>query len=194
MDICLLNNQEPTHLNVSTGETSIIDLILASNTLTPDMELLTLDDTHDSDHYPLILYSHNNNTPGYTKTARYNLKKADWSLNNNLIKLDRETANINNDVQHFNQSMKDAADQAIPKCKARLKRTVPWWNNEIANAFQQRKSAIRIFIRTKTLPSSIEYKRLRAKAKYIIKTAKKASWEQYVSSINTSTPTREVWQ
>lgn len=175
----MLNNQEPTHLNISTGETSTIDLIIVSNTLISELELLTLEDTHNSDHYPLIIHLPNNHTSySHSPASRYKFKTADWSLYNSLINLEQESADINADVVLFNQTITNAAEQAIPKTVRSSKRNnVPWWNNEIAKTIHQRKIALRKLIKTKTLPSLIEYKRLRAKAKRTIKIAKKSTWK-----------------
>src|SRR5699024_2747461 len=39
----------------------------------------------------------------------------------------------------------------------------------------------------------LEFKNLRAKARYVVKRSKRTSWENFVSTITPNTPSKEVW-
>ena len=57
----------------------------------------------------------------------------------------------------------------------------------------KRKSALRTFNKSPTKENLIYTKEMRAKARRTIKTAKRTSWKQYVSNINSRTPAKKVW-
>ena len=54
-DLCILNNQSPTYLSPITFKTSSVDLSLCSPLLAPSLKWSTLEDTHHSDHFPIII-------------------------------------------------------------------------------------------------------------------------------------------
>merc|ERR1712240_424963 len=54
-NICLLNDNSPTHYDIQTGKTSNIDLSLCSPTLVADSIWSTITDPHQSDHYPISI-------------------------------------------------------------------------------------------------------------------------------------------
>ena len=84
--------------------------------------------------------------------------------------------------------------ESVPKTKGILKtRRVPWWNIELAAAIIDKKTALRLYRRTKLVNDKIAFNRARAKVRYLIKSSTTISWKKYVSSINEKTPLGRVW-
>ena len=81
----------------------------------------------------------------------------------------------------------------IPKSSTRSKRNRPWLNKDVKNSINKRKSALRKFNRQPTKENLIHAKQMRAKARKTIKTAKRTSWQQYVSKLNSRTPAKKIW-
>ncbi|XP_057667198.1 uncharacterized protein LOC130900523 [Diorhabda carinulata] len=78
----------------------------------------------------------------------------------------------------------------------RLKRRnpVPWWNSDCESAIKSNKKAFNRYKRHNTSANKIEFLETRAEARRTIKTAKRKSWTEYVSTINSETPMTEVWE
>ena len=75
----------------------------------------------------------------------------------------------------------------------RSKRNRPRFNKGVKNSINKRKSALRKFNRQPTKENLIHAKQMRAKARKTIKTAKRTSWQQYVSKLNSRTPAKKIW-
>ena len=88
-----------------------------------------------------------------------------------------------------------AAKDRIPQTKGMpSRRPVPWWIEQCTIANRERKTALRRYQRTRLMVDKIAYSRARAKARLVKRTAKKASWQDYVSRINDNTPAKKVWK
>ena len=88
-----------------------------------------------------------------------------------------------------------AAREAIPPHRGgkNLPR-VPWFNEECKQAILDRKRAQRKYFKHPTLLNFINFKKAKAKSKFIIKQSKASSWRHYVSTINSHTSTKSVWK
>lgn len=191
-NICLMNNGLPTHITTSTGNTSIIDLTLASSTLAPLLQWNTHPDPCNSDHFPILINALVKSST-HSPQKIINFKKANWEQFSKSIKFDSEISNPLDRVQNIYDVIRKAQNAAIPTSNIKPK-SVPWWNNNIAEAIIARKKALRIFTKIKSNETKIEYKKARAKVRYLTKKAKTETWQKFVSSINTSTPTNEIWE
>ena len=67
------------------------------------------------------------------------------------------------------------------------RRPVSWWNEQCTIANREKKTALRRYQRSRLMVDKIAYSRARSKARFVKPTAKKASWQDYVSSINDNT-------
>ena len=126
--------------------------------------------------------------------SRWNLIKANWEIFHELCneKLKPETFKTADDVQAFTDTLIHIADKCIPKSSPLSKRNRPWFNNDVKNVINKRKSALRKFNRQPT-QNLFHAKQMRAKARKIIKSAKRTSWQQYVSKLNSRTPAKKIW-
>lgn len=77
----------------------------------------------------------------------------------------------------FVRSLKHAADAAIPVHHGLpRRRVVPWWSAELGQAIRARRRALRAFRRAPSDETLAAFRRLRARARYLIKQAKRRSW------------------
>ena len=194
-DISLLNDDQPTYFSVQNNSTSVIDLGICSSNIFTDFTWDPSDNLHGSDHFPIILKcSEPSRTPSI---PRWNLKKADWSL----YKLESgKIGHISAIVDHLEayDALVDvitvAANKSIPKTKpSKGKPPVPWWDKTCHNL---RKVALKCYDRYRANPSDTNkavYNRALAKRKRYFKQAKRKSWQDYVSTIDTDTPIASVW-
>ena len=98
-------------------------------------------------------------------------------------------------MELFTEKITAAAREAIPPHRGgkNLPR-VPWFNEECKQAILDRKRAQRKYFKHPTLLNFINFKKAKAKSKFIIKQSKASSWRHYVSTINSHTSTKSVWK
>ena len=104
-------------------------------------------------------------------------------------KLKPEMFKTADDIPAFTDTLIHIAEKCIPKSSTRSKRNRPWFN--VKNSINKRKSALRKFNRQPTKENLIHAKQMRAKARKTIKTAKRTSWQQYVSKLNSELQQRK---
>lgn len=191
-NLILLNTGANTFISSSTGNFSAIDLTLMSTTISNNYQWEVLDDCYSSDHYPILTRAlvHSESK----SKIIYNIKKADWELYREVLSLPRLEEDANTDINAFITSITDASNISIPRVEIRPGcPPVPWWTQECKEAIRNRKSALNRFKHHPNIENLIEFKKHRAKAKRIIKDAKRKSWENYASSININTSSQEMW-
>ena len=77
-------------------------------------------------------------------------------------------------ISTFSSILYEIATKTIPKTSTNPKFPIkPWFNDECKQAVNERKRALYRFEREPTLENKIEYKRLQAKSRKIIKTNKR---------------------
>ena len=77
-NLCVLNDGSTTYLRDYDNYTSCLDLTVVDPAIVLDFNWCVLDDTHGSDHYPVVLTS--TSSEEEEKEERYNLNKANWPL------------------------------------------------------------------------------------------------------------------
>ncbi len=195
-NLILLNSGTKTFLSSSYQTFSAIDLSLASPSLFFTFEWQVHDDLCGSDHFPILLKAIQK-TPENSNSI-FNLKKADWPLFRNLCqsKLTRNILDTADPVQTFSTKLLEIAYESIPKLiynSKRLPRT-PWFNQECKEAIRVRKNLYRKFFQQPTLENLLLLKKAKAKARRVIKEAKRTSWRRYVSSLTGDTKPQKVWK
>lgn len=192
--VCL-NDGSGTRFNIRDLSKSCLDLTIVSAIIAVKCQWEILDhSTIGSDHYPISC------TVGLemqrcvvTIQQRWKFERADWEKYNDLCKTELMSYSMENDTDECTEKLR-AAEESIPKSKrTRKDKVVPWWNSECSNAIKSRNKAFRKLKRT-LIPEAIqEYQKERAKARRIIKQAKKRYWQGYCSSIGKETELGEVW-
>ena len=99
-------------------------------------------------------------------------------------------------IADFSLDLVRIMSQTIPKSSPSSSKTKPkktWFNDACKRAINNKKNALRAFFANLDNAHLLEYKRLRAVAKRIIKQAKKASWYSFVSTVNNRTSLKTAW-
>ena len=192
-DLCLFNDKQPTYLHSPTRNYFALDLSICSPNIYLDFDWSVLDDLHGSDHFPIKIEEIESTNEDHH--SRWNLNKANWENFMELCneKLNPEMFKTADDIQAFTDTLIHVAEKCIPKSSTRSKRNRPWFNKDVKNSINKRKSALRKFNRQPTKENLIHAKQTRAKARKTIKTAKRTSWQQYVSKLNSRTPAKKIW-
>nr|CAH7720532.1 unnamed protein product [Callosobruchus chinensis] len=135
------------------------------------LEWRTLSDPAGSDHVPIVIKP--SYTPEKIKTIEYrrwNVHKADWVKYQSYFKPSDPNFTYDLLLEDVNQS----AEASIPKYiqnRERIKRGKPWWTEECNEAVQNRKDSFCIYQNNPNLVNLMNFKRLDAIAKKVIKKA-----------------------
>jgi len=194
-NITALNTGSPTHFHIQNATHSAIDISFVTSRCSADFRWSVLNDLHGSDHYPIVINSIDDNI--VERPKNYICSKANWELFRELTVFDEETENndINQLCQIFNSKLINAADSSIARSKGNpIGLRMPWWTQRCSDALRERKRTLRRYQRTKSIPDKIQYKKAKAKARYILKQTRKNSWKNYVSSLNRKTPMHKIWE
>ena len=196
LDLCILNDGSPTFTHNTYGTSSHLDLTLCDPSAPLDFEWHVHEDMCGSDHHPTILTALVEEQE--ESAGRWSLKKADWPYFSELCVSNFSTDKIlksDDPIATFTNILTEVASKAIPKSTTVSKGPrVPWYNKECDQIRLERKSAQRRSKRNPTWANILTYKRLRAKARYTFRTNQKRSWRDFVSSLNSKTPSQKVWK
>ena len=192
----VLNDGSPTRMDDYTGLDSHIDVTLSSGCVAQYLHWTTDDDLHDSDHFPIYVQIQLGQCPDEPNDMFYgwNLRKADWTVFREKCVLRFEEHLGVHNGQKMSETIIQAAEAAIPKKTGLSKYSCPWWTPECKEAIVVRKRVLNRFRRNRGNPRLLlEYKRAKAKARQVIRKAKKDSWETLISSFNHQTPMAQLW-
>ena len=146
-----------------------------------------------SDHFPIILRTiEDDNDP---KRKRWKFKQADWMTFKTLCSLNLNKRNFDSDdpIPDFSTTLLEIAERTIPQSSISSKPRKPWFDDECKLAIKERKKSEKAFRRSPCHSKLSSFRIHRAKARRTIKRKKRASWKQFVSSINNRTPMNKIW-
>ena len=195
-DLRVLNDGQPTRLDESTGTMSHIDLTLASSDIGHLLEWNTDKDLHSSDHFPILVqFRPSIPVPGLPFIfSGWNTKKADWSAFRSACTFRFKDGLGVNNCSSLTEEIINAAKQYIPMRNANSKYQCPWWSNECREALQNRRRAQN---RMRRDPNSqflrLEYRRIKAQTRRILRQAQRTSWQELLSLFNHRTPMNRLW-
>ena len=198
-DMGVLNTGEHTHYHVQTDSYSCIDISMISTQTYTDFSWRVITPTpeeqYDSDHFPIILNRINNNTY-QAEPERFNLARADWNKFQSVTAMEMiEDTSVNELNETLTRKILLAATKAIPLIKGHQKTcTAPYWNEACENAKRSKKQLQTRLRRNPNQKNRIAYNRARAQERLCINEARKTSWKNYISTINTSTPSAKIWK
>ena len=193
-NISILNTGNPTSYHVQTNSLTCIDLTLCSATCSIEFTWRTDSDLRGSDHYPIIIETTKPNHPK-ENTYKWNTSKAKWLKFTTLSKYIAPLNSIDESLEAFLNHINKAADLSIPKTISTIKakKSLPWWTQECKIAVTEHKRACRIYQRSPTLNNRFERNRTRAIRQKTLRQARRTSLIGYISSINSQTPSKQVW-
>ena len=130
-EFCCLNESDvPTYFSNTHGSYSSVDITLCSADVADQFEWTVLDDSHSSDHFPIIIDYLNRFPQSFS--PRYNLHKADWDkylLHTRNIPPFPHHQDHNITCDFVTDFITNAADKCIPKTSPHpTKSPVPWWS------------------------------------------------------------------
>lgn len=175
------------------------DISVCSPDLADKLDWKVGDDLHGSDHAPIFVGKFSLCAKQKRRPC-WKIFKADWSKYEEEIE-----KNIKYDcsysIEQITECIISAAMKSIPKSSDEIpNRAVPWWCDRVEEAVKKRKKYLRLCKRKgidKDSPDFAvihsEFRKARNEARKVIAEEKRKSWEQYVSSINESTPVKEMW-
>lgn len=194
----VLNDGSATRIDDYTGLYSHIDLTVSSGSVAPHAMWMTEDDPHDSDHFPIYVTLNNVVDPSQDSDIFYgwNLNKANWNefREKCILKYVDQLGSVEN-CRVMTDLIVSAATETIPKKTGHVKYCCPWWTDECKEAIRDRKRLLNRFRRNREVPGLLlEYKRAKAKARQVIRQAKKDSWLKLLSLFNYQTPLPRLWE
>lgn len=199
----------PTFLSTQ-GESNIDLTVVSGNIITAVQDWNVSNICTTSDHN-LILYSYCRGLSKrrvFYKQQKINIKKANWDKFEELVETSFNdevlhklaTLNCESAVKLFNANLEDVCSRSIPRKKHGIK-TVPWWNNEIANLRKNTKMAKRQLTRARKMNiiDSIQiceeaYRKSRNKYVSLIRKSKKESWKEFVTTKGNKNPWSIVYK
>ena len=194
--VSIMNTEGPTHIDPRTRTETCIDLSLCSNSVMLDFVWRLDRCLHNSDHYPISLTFHEHES--YERPMKWFFDGANWNRFSELTTVESTEDifnNINDMVVYFTTLILNAAIICIRRSNGRIKgKSVPWWNNDCKEAIKEKRKSWQNYRRKKTDANYIDFKKANAKARRVIRLAKKESWRRYVTSINVLTPITTIWK
>ena len=188
------NTGAPTHLHRGTGGQSAPDVTICHRELAK-ITNWAIDEDLGSDHLPISITVRLNRTPSeLPRKQTKSWKKADWELFRNTSEtkfeewLLRPPSTPEEAFQSFTSIISEADNTAIPS--GRVKAPVPWWNEEIDRAVQERKAARRQAHLGPEKRSTWNQKN--REAKRIRKEGKQTCWREYASTLSARSDPRKV--
>ena len=113
-----------------------------------------------------------------------------------MSRLSDELALSEDPVAQFTDTLIEIAYQTIPKSHISKKKLpkVSWFNDVCKQAVKERKKAERKLFRNPSTENVLAFKQLKAKARHIIKTQKKTSWQSFCSALTSKSKPKTVWK
>ncbi|KAL7390520.1 hypothetical protein ABVT39_022758 [Epinephelus coioides] len=132
------------------------------------------------------------------RVPRYNFSRAKWDEFQERAKSFVGEVDSEGFVDSWNCSISsmihNAAHGTIPeKQEPKGRKRVPWWNEKCDEAVRKRNKAYRKLRKYPMSDNVIEYKRLRALARKVVKEEKRSSWRKYCDTIGPETPVGQLW-
>ncbi|KAG1713967.1 RNA-directed DNA polymerase from mobile element jockey [Nymphon striatum] len=194
-NLCLFNDTSMTYLDLSAGTYSALDLTICHPSLFQDFTWMVDGDLHTSDHFPIHVKG--NGPPVKGRPQRWKLHKADWTVFKQLCaeQLNISSfAEISDQYSEFINILLEVAEISIPKTSQYPKRfNKPWFNKDCKDAVRERKRLLRKFSLRPTSDNLSSYRQAAAAARRTIRQAKRESWRQYVSKLNSQSSIKSAW-
>ena len=128
---------------------------------------------------------------------RWAFNRANWDALHDLCHLENNYGLTSPDVYDFHNNLISTisaiAKRTIPTTKPFNKMALSRWSKACEIAINNKKLAFNRMKRTRDPLDIVVFKRARAKAKLTLNEAKKSSWQNYCSSLSSSTKLGQVW-
>ena len=193
--LIILNNGEPTYISNS-GTFTHIDLTIASADIAVDLNWAPQSETYNSDHYPIVINS-NFSSPIPHRAPRWQLQSADWDKYSRVLKMPVTFLSPTQACGAVESAIKSAASLCVRQCNTnpRADRCKNWWTKQCTEAHNDKKKALNKYKNHQgDLNLWIEYKKARARMRYVFKQAKKVEFNNYAAGVSSTVTSGEVWK
>lgn len=185
--LTLLNDGTHTCLTTTNGESSTVDLTLA----TPGTAVKTQWNVDEQDFGSIhlaILLEIGSNIPVVKKTTK-------------KINQDKIVAQINSIQPQYMYDpfeMQQIFDECIENASYVFKNKKAnwlkkWWTDEINIAYQAKRQALRNYNRTKNLQNHLNLQKTRATLKRLIRKTKRNYCQELTEKVDENTPSKQLW-
>ena len=197
-NFCLLNTPGmPTRIDPYTGRESTLDLCFGSGMFSIPFTFTT-ENNMGSDHFPVLI--------DYTNTAPliYQSRRPRWHFNNNNRKWEEFRENVTLEVidSSESQTVSQVTNIVVEAGKKSFylgpgkicrKPSKPWWSEECSKAVALKRRAHRTWRKRPERFFQLEYRRLEAKAKRIIRRTKRICFRKFCAKLDFSVSSTFVW-
>ena len=189
----------PTYIDHRCNTASCLDLCLVSN---PFMGISEFNRGRDvgSDHFPIICtIDFVCKRDAEKTTKRWKYSTANWEKFKDTLENTNVPVPFPVDAETHNEILTlqiiKAAEVAIGRSSGErgLKRHVSGWDDSCSQAVKQRRQARNRLWKNPTTENLIQWKKARAKARWIVKQKKTQSFQTFVNSIDSKTPSKTIW-
>ncbi|GFX78315.1 RNase H domain-containing protein [Trichonephila clavipes] len=106
-----------------------------------------------------------------------------------------KTESVDIAVQEVTNVLITATDLSIPKNSSHsFQRYEPWWNADCQTAYKNQRKLWGIFCRYLTTENLLAFKKAKANARRVRRQSQRKSWIRYVSSLTSSTSSKQLWR
>ena len=130
------------------------------------------------------------------RKRRWIIKRADWETYDKELKFECTYFDtVNEHETYIRNRILDAAKKSIPLSSIKpMKKTVPWWNDEISKLIKLRKIKLRKYQETLNINYYREFLVVKYQSRKLVRKLKKETWQEFVKTINTNTPATKVYR
>uniref|UniRef100_A0A669EWH7 Reverse transcriptase domain-containing protein n=1 Tax=Oreochromis niloticus TaxID=8128 RepID=A0A669EWH7_ORENI len=197
--VCL-NDGSGTKVDVRTGAESAIDLTLVSDSLAGICSWQVVKETTiGSDHYPIMtMIEFSIEKRDVRGVKQWCFRDADWDTFRLVSDQEMQKIDMNVGVDELNyficKAVLEVASRVMKRKDGRgEKKIVPWWTQECDKVIKYRNRAFKTLKNNHSFQNFIEYKRLQAKVKRTIKSAKRDFWRGFCNSVGRETRIQNIW-
>lgn len=203
-DLCILNSGAPTTVGSLRNSQSSIDITCVSPQIAPLCHWSVSDDPMGSYHYPTFTFIElqPQDFEVGQPIERFLYDKADWKLFASETEKAFRSFSIDyneplSTYDKFCVTLNTVKESCIPKLNITSptirKKPVPWWDNECLEAVKKSKAALNFYRTHPSVENFIEYKKIDAIKKKLLREKKKNGWRSLCESFNRQTPVTVIW-
>ncbi|KAG7312855.1 hypothetical protein JYU34_001236 [Plutella xylostella] len=201
LDVCILNDGSPTRRVLPRqNPKSAVDLTFSSPLLSTSIFWRVLPNTFGSDHFPIsiTLPTRTSILADTCAFPRYMIGRNEWS--NFITSVEDKLSLIqpctsDNFLCIYDQFEKALTSSAKNRKSRKGQRvSPPWWDPDCSLAIVERKNAEDVYIANMSMDNFINYKRIAARTKRLLKKKKKQGWIRFCENLSPRSPPSLVWR
>ncbi|CAG9133023.1 unnamed protein product [Plutella xylostella] len=201
LDVCILNDGSPTRrVHPHQNPKSAVDLSFCSPLLSSSIFWRVLPNTFGSDHFPIAITIPNKTSILTDRCAfpRYMVGEKDWS--NFILSIEDKLSLIqpcsrDNFLANYDMFERALTSSAKNKKTRKCQRvSPPWWDSDCTTAIDERNNAEGVYLSNMNMDNFINYKRIAARTKRLLKKKKKQGWFRFCERLSPRSPPSLVWR